>query len=175
MAKKDFLYGIAALLASAVMGAGCDDSTPTSPTSGPFVNFANVTPDGLRRDMLGRPGDDLGLAGRYDITFTAAAACSELPLHLRSRALGVFSLDAFRWWLADQPIIERVGPDGFLAFVGTAQAPVITTPAAFTAAFDGSISFCSAMTPQTSDHFRPSCAAPVECRSDQHQIRFVRR
>jgi len=158
----------------------------------------------------------LDLTGRYDITFTAAPACSPLPSPLRSRTFtglmspgdnvfsafttqlggaeffpaydkfsarvghdaarfSVFSLDAFKWWLEDQPIVERVGPNGFLAFMGTAHAPVLTTSAPFTAAFDGSISFCSAMTPPSRDNFPPTCAAPVECRSDRHQIRFVRR
>ena len=86
----------------------------------------------------------------------------------------VYSFDAFNWWLEDQPIIERVGPNAFLAFMGTAHAPALTSPAAFTAAFDGSISFCSAMTPPSGSNFPPTCAAPVECRSDQHQIRFIR-
>jgi hypothetical protein len=275
---------VAALCATALMAAGCDDS-PTSPTSGPISNGANTTLDGIRgqvRDTLGRPVDDarvevadgplagrhavtgadgrflfsaaltsvdvatlhvtkagfspaslrwagrndffitllalnaLDLAGRYDITFTAASSCSQLPPPVRSRTFtglmsrgednfiafttqlsgpdlfpaydrfwasvghdaarfSVYSLDAFKWWLEDQPIIERVGANGFLSFIGTAHAPVMTPPAAFTAAFDGSISFCSMMTPPARDSFPPTCAAPVECRSDRHQIRFTRR
>ena len=172
---------VAALCAFAIMTGGCDDSTPTSPTSGAaFQNFANTTPDGIRgqvRDTLGRP-DDLDLAGRYEVTFTAAPACWQLPPAMRSRTLAGLITPTGTWWPHDLPVIERVGPDAFLTLVGTVQAPVmpvITSPAAFTAAFDGSISFCSAMTPTTRDHFPPSCAAPVECRSDRHQIRFVRR
>ena len=58
---------VAALCFFAIMVAGCDDSTPTSPTSGAaFQNFANLTPDGIRgqvRDTQGWPVDDLDLAG----------------------------------------------------------------------------------------------------------------
>jgi hypothetical protein len=87
----------------------------------------------------------------------------------------IFSRDAFNWWLDDLPIIERVGPTGFLAFMGTANAPLVQSPTAITAQFDGSISFCSALTAPARDNFPPTCAAPIECRSDRHQIRFLRR
>ena len=277
---------VAAVSAFAIMAAGCNDSTPTGPTTGAaFTNVANTPVDGIRglvRDTLMRPVDDarvevadgplagrsavtgpdgrflfaasltssdvatlhvtkngfsptslrwagrnelfitlqalnlVDLTGRFDITFAAAPACSQLPPSLRSRTFSglmsqgdgtfpplamqlggadlfrsydkfsasvghdaarffVFSFDALKWWLEDQPIIERVGPNGFLAFMGTAQAPVSTPSAPFSAAFDGTISFCSAMTPPSRDNFPPTCAAPVECRSDQHQIRFIRR
>ena len=87
----------------------------------------------------------------------------------------VYSWDALNWWLEDQPIIERVGPTGFVAFMGTANAPLVQSPTAITAEFDGSISFCYALTPPAIANFPPTCAAPIECRSNQHQIRFTRR
>ena len=158
-----------------IVAAGCDDSTPTGPTNGAVLsNFANTTPDGIRgqqRDTLGRPD----LTGRYEITLTAAPACSQLPSPLRSLTLTGLVSPTGDWWPHDRPFIERVGPDAFLMLVGTVRAPELTTPAPFTAAFDGTISFCSAMTPPSGDIFPTTCAAPVECRSDRHQIRFVRR
>ena len=87
----------------------------------------------------------------------------------------VFSFDAFNWWLEDQPIIERVGPTGFLAFMGTASAPLVQSPTAITAQFDGDITFCDALTSPARANFPPTCAAPVACRSDRHQLRFIRR
>lgn len=166
---------VAALCAFAIMAAGCDDSTPTGPTTGAVLsNFANTTPDSVRgqqRDTLGRPD----LTGLYEITLTAAPACSQLPLPVRSRTLTGLISPTGDWWPHERPFIERVGPDAFLMLVGTVRAPVLTTPAPFTAAFDGTISFCSAMTPPSRDNFPPTCAAPVECRSDRHQIRFIRR
>ena len=86
----------------------------------------------------------------------------------------VFSWDAFNWWLEDQPIIERVGPQSFVAFQGTATAPLVQSPTAITAQFDGAITYCNALTPPAIANFPPTCAAPVECRSDRHQVRFVR-
>ena len=168
---------VPALCAFAIVAAGCDDSTPTGPTNGAaFSNFANTTPDGIRgpvRDTLGRPD----LTGRFDITLQAAPACSQLPAAVRSRNLtGLISPTGERF-LHDRPFIERVGPNVFLMLVGTvrAPAPALTPSAPFTAAFDGSISFCSAMTSPSRDNLPPMCGAPVECRSDQHQIRFIRR
>lgn len=165
---------VAALCAFAIMAGGCDDSTPTGPTTGAaFRNFANTTPDGSRgqvRDTLG--GQDL--SRRWDVTFTAAPACSQLPPAMRSRSLtGLISPGD--WWPHNRPFIERVGANEFLMLVGTVRAPVLTTPAPFTAAFDGTISFCSSMTPPSGNNFPTMCAPPVECRSDQHQFRFIPR
>jgi hypothetical protein len=40
---------VAALLAFAIVAAGCDDSTPTGPTNdAAFSNFATSTPDAIR-------------------------------------------------------------------------------------------------------------------------------
>ena len=158
---------VAALSVFAIVAAGCDDSTPTGPTNeAAFRNFMNTTPDGIR-------GQDL--TGRYEITFTAAAACSQLPSALRTRTLtNPISLTGDRF-LHDRPFIEPVGPDGFMMLVGTVGPAVLTPPAPFTAAFDGTISYCSAVTPPTGHDFPGACKAPVECQSDRHQIRVFRR
>ena len=87
----------------------------------------------------------------------------------------VSSWDAFNWWLEDQPIIERVGPQSFVAFQGTANAPLVQSPTAITAQFDGTVTYCYPLTPPAIQNFPPTCAAPVECRSDRHQVRFLRR
>ena len=87
----------------------------------------------------------------------------------------VFSWDAFNWWLEDQPIIERVGANGFLAFQGLADAPLVQSATAITARFDGSINFCSALTPPAMPAWPPTCAEPIECRSDRHELRLIRR
>ena len=102
---------VAALCFFAIMVAGCDESTPTSPTSGAaFQNFANLTPDGSRgqvRDTQGRPGDDLDLARRYEVTFIAAPSCSQLPPAMRSRTLTGLITPTGTWWPRDLPVIER--------------------------------------------------------------------
>ena len=87
----------------------------------------------------------------------------------------VFSWHAFTWWLEDRPIIERVGPNGFLSFQGIADAPLVPSPTAITARFDGDITFCSAVTPPALAQWLPTCGAPVTCRSDRHQFRMIRR
>ena len=110
---------VAALLAFAIVAAGCDDSTPTGPTNdAAFSNFATSSPDAIRSQ--------------------ARDTCFRPPVH-------------------------------------AAGTPVLTPSAPFTAAFDGTISLCSATTPPTGDNFPTTCAAPVECRSDRHQLRFFRR
>jgi len=87
----------------------------------------------------------------------------------------VFSWDAFTWWLEDRPIIERIGPNGFLSFEGIADAPLVQSPTAITAQFDGTITFCSALTPPVLAQWIPTCGAPVACRSDRHEFRMIRR
>jgi hypothetical protein len=87
----------------------------------------------------------------------------------------VFSWYAFNWWLEDLPIIERVGPNGYLAFQGIADAPMIQSPTAINARFDGSISFCPALTPPALAQWAPTCAERVECQSDRHELKLIRR
>ena len=82
----------------------------------------------------------------------------------------VFSWYAYNWGLVNQPIIERIGSTGFVAFMGTASAPLPPSPTAINAQFDGSISFCSAMTPPAIANFRRRvprrCSAgPISIRS----------
>ena len=61
--------------------------------------------------------------------------------------------------------------------MGTANAPLPPSPTAINAQFDGSINFCNALTPPAIANATPTCAAQasVSCRSDQHQVRFIRR
>jgi len=82
---------------------------------------------------------------------------------------------AYNWGFVDQPIIERIGSTAFIAFMGTASAPLPPSPTAINAQFDGSINFCYALTPPAIANSPPTCAAPISCRSNQHQVRFVRR
>jgi hypothetical protein len=209
---------VVSLFAFALIAAGCDDSTPTSPTAQPVLtNYVN-TP----RDISREPGDlvrpAVDLEGLYTVTFTAASVCSQLPPAVRTRSYSaamrptsnvhypftaelagadffpaydtfwwgagndfgrfqVFSWHAYNWGLANQPIVERVGSTGFVAFMGTANAPLPPSPTAINAQFDGSINFCYNLTPPAIPNSPPTCAAQasVSCRSDQHQVRFVRR
>jgi hypothetical protein len=87
----------------------------------------------------------------------------------------VYSWDAFNWWLEDQPIIERLPSGGYLAWMGTATTPVVRSTASVTAAFDGSVSYCA--TPREPDvtNYPPTCSAPIECKSDRHQLVLKRR
>ena len=44
---------------------------------------------------------------------------------------------AYNWGFVDQPIIERIGSTAFIAFMGTASAPLPPSPTAINAQFDG--------------------------------------
>jgi hypothetical protein len=87
----------------------------------------------------------------------------------------VYSWDAFNWWGEDQPIIERLPSGGYVAWMGTATTPVVSSTASITAQFDGSVSYCA--TPREPDmtNYPPTCSAPVECKSDHHQLVLTRR
>ena len=87
----------------------------------------------------------------------------------------VYSWDAFNWWLEDQPIIERLPSGGYLAWMGTATTPVVSSIASVTAAFDGSVTYCAAPREPDVTNYPPTCSAPVECKSDRHQLVVKRR
>jgi hypothetical protein len=90
--------------------------------------------------------------------------------------LSVYSWDAFRWWLEDHPIVERLGEGRFVAMVGTARALGVTSSAsAITAAFRGTISYCAALTEPTIPSFPATCSAAIECQSDGHRLLLARR
>lgn len=185
---------VSAAFALAAIASGCDDSTdsavmPTGPTPPrpPSAAFVNQTADRIRPEFQ----------GPFAITLTAAPACSQLPSAMRSRSFaGLISptstvFDAFEAELSGadffpafdrlrsnlrQPIIERVGSGSFVAFEGLTDTLVVSSPTVMTAFFDGSITFCSALTLPLRGGLPPTCAAvPVECRSERHQLRFVRR
>jgi hypothetical protein len=104
----------------------------------------------------------------YD-TFSAAVADDAV-------SLSVYSWDAFRWWLEDHPIIERVGEGRFVAMVGTARAVGVTSSAsAITAPFRGTYSYCAALTEPTTPYFPATCSAAIECQSDGHRLLLARR
>jgi Carboxypeptidase regulatory-like domain len=87
----------------------------------------------------------------------------------------VYSWDAFNWWLEDQPIIERLPSGGYVAWMGTATTPVVSSTASIAAAFDGSVSYCAAPREPDVMNYPPTCSAPVECKSDRHQLVLKRR
>lgn len=181
--------------ALAVIASGCDDPTdspamptgPTPPLRPPSAAFVNETADPIRPEFQ----------GRFAITLTAAPVCSQLPLAMRSRSFaGLVSptstvFDAFEAELSGadffpafdmlrsnrrQPIIERLGSGSFVAFEGVTNTLRVASPTVMTAFFDGSITFCSALTLPVRGGLPPTCAAvAVECQSERHQLRFVRR
>jgi hypothetical protein len=103
----------------------------------------------------------------YD-TFWAAAG------HDAAR-FSVYSRDALNWWLEDQPIIERLGPSSYLAFMGSAVVPIASSNGPMSGSFNGSVTFCPAAIDPSRPDFPPTCAAPVECQSDQHRLTLTRR
>lgn len=87
----------------------------------------------------------------------------------------VYSWDAFNWWLEDQPIIERLPSGGYVAWMGTATTPVVSSTTSITAAFDGSVSYCAVPREPDVTNYPPTCSAPVECKSYHHQLLLRRR
>jgi carboxypeptidase family protein len=87
----------------------------------------------------------------------------------------VYSWDAFNWWLEDQPIIERLPSGGYVAWMGTATTAVVSSTASITAAFDGSVSYCAAPREPDVTNYPPTCSAPIDCKSDHHQLVLRRR
>jgi Carboxypeptidase regulatory-like domain len=88
----------------------------------------------------------------------------------------IFSWDAFKWWLEDQPIIERVTPTSHFSVSGTASAAVSTGQATITTALDGTFSFCAESKAGAQPPWPPTCAVPlVECTSAHHLLTMNRR
>lgn len=96
-------------------------------------------------------------------------------VHDGSARFNVSSWQMSQRLLQDEPIVELVGTNSFVAFQGTAVAPLPPSPTAINARFDGSITFCSALLPPAIRQFRPACNQPVVCRSDRHQLRLIPR
>ena len=72
----------------------------------------------------------------------------------------------------DEPVVEELAPDTFLAFMGTATADASRTDRVISARFDGSIQYCPT-TPSTTYFKCP--VEPVECRSGSHQLILTRK
>jgi Carboxypeptidase regulatory-like domain len=87
----------------------------------------------------------------------------------------VYSWDAFNWWLEDQPIIERLPSGGYVAWMGTAMAPLVSSTASIVATLDGSVSYCAVPREPTMTNYPPTCSAVEECKSDHHQLVLKRR
>ena len=87
----------------------------------------------------------------------------------------IFSREAFDWWLEDHPIVERMAPNAYVAFMGTAMASQVTSNLSISATFDGTVAYCPAATAPTVENYPPSCTAPIECRASDHQVVFSRR
>jgi len=86
----------------------------------------------------------------------------------------LFSLYAMNKWLEDQPIFERLASGGYIGISGVADA-LLDKPAAVSAKFDGSFSYCAKATEPSDPDYPPSCAAPVECASAGHTLTLIRR
>ena len=103
----------------------------------------------------------------YD-TFFAGVASDAARLY-------IYSWDAFNWWLEDQPIIERLPSGGYVAWMGTATTPVVNSTTSISATFDGSVTYCAVPREPEVTNYPPTCSAPVECKSDRHQLILKRR
>lgn len=87
----------------------------------------------------------------------------------------VYSAEAFRRWLEDLPIYERVSATEYLSLVGTATAAVSGTATSLTTSFDGIMAYCARSTDPMAAGYPPQCTVPViECRSDRHQLSLSR-
>lgn len=87
----------------------------------------------------------------------------------------VFSLDAFNWWLDDEPILEQLPAGAYLSLSGTATALVERPDALISATFAGSFAYC-ATAERAAVPFPPSCSvALIECRSEHHRLTLSRR
>ena len=72
----------------------------------------------------------------------------------------------------DEPVVEELAPDTFLAFMGTATADASGTDRVISARFDGFIEY-RPTTPSTTYFKCP--VEPVECRSGSHQLILTRK
>jgi hypothetical protein len=79
----------------------------------------------------------------------------------------VYSANSFD----DEPVVESLGSDAYVAFMGAATADAARTDRVITARFDGSILFCPA-TPSTTYFNCP--VAPAVCRSSFHRLILTR-
>jgi hypothetical protein len=195
----------AIVFASAVAVAACDDSTPTAPTSdGMFSNVANSTsgrhdlegrfsftftaaPSCSQLPPAVRSRTFTGVMSPTATVFTAFTARLEGADFFPSfdtfsstvsdgaARFRIFSWDAFNRRREDHPIVERVGPTSFVALQGTAHAPLVPSPTAILAQFDGSFTFCPSFSAPGRPSYPPTCAAPVQCRSDRHELRLIRK
>jgi Carboxypeptidase regulatory-like domain len=88
----------------------------------------------------------------------------------------VFSWDAYNWWLEDDPIIERLTPTAHFSISGTATTALSSGQSTITAAFDGTMSFCSESKPGAQPQWPPTCAVPpIDCTSPNHRVTMTRR
>jgi len=59
--------------------------------------------------------------------------------------------------------------------MGVATTPVVSSTTSITAGFDGAVSYCAVPREPDVTDYRPTCSAPVECKSDRHQLVLKRR
>jgi hypothetical protein len=87
----------------------------------------------------------------------------------------VSSWYAFRQWLEDHPIIERLDSTTYVSFSGVANATLTAADTSITTALSGTVSYCADARDSTTPNFPPSCAAvPVDCKSGRHRLSLSR-
>ena len=95
----------------------------------------------------------------------------------RDGSVAVFNVsshEAYRNWLEELPIYERIGATGYLSFMGMATTSVPPREDSFTTMFDGTISYCPNRTDR-GNGFPPECrVAEIQCRSDRHELTGTR-
>lgn len=149
--------------------------------------------------QLTSPNGSIDLTGRHRITFTADAACADLPPVARERSYlanittkvdlygatfggdpggdylwRVLYLSQFenyaKFWLQDPPVWELLPDNGYVLFWGDAAGTVSKDGG--TLPLSGFVSYCAQMSPGP----YPVCAVEeVSCRSSRHQMTMVRR
>jgi hypothetical protein len=147
----------------------------------------------------GPPDSPPSLAGAYQMTFSADAACSALPEAARTRTYGAivsaslvtltgatfglpgvnynwhtlyarFAGDDVQLYFQDPPIWELLSPSQYVVIDGLhATGSVRALPA--TLPFEGEFVFCADAEP---DEY-PECRVPeIVCRSDRHRLVITR-
>jgi hypothetical protein len=95
----------------------------------------------------------------------------------RAGSVAVFnvnSYEAYRNWLEELPIYERIGATGYVSLLGVATTGVPPREDSFTTRFEGTISYCPNATDR-GNGFPPECrVAEIQCRSDRHELRGTR-
>jgi hypothetical protein len=108
--------------------------------------------------------------------FFPALRILSLSIQGRFATFVIASVEANQRWGDDLPVYERVSATEYIALHGKASATMSVNDTAFTARFDGVMSYCPRSIAPIGTGFPPQCAVPaIECRSDHHQITGLRR